>query len=146
MSVLSELLEQRRIYVRCPTCEGEFPLAEAQPFDATRKLPSQALEVLAQKAEDLVARRAELRAKKLKAPQRSQTAARSVNIGKVVEKLAPSLPGFPVSYRDCRSLFDPIDYIAFSGLALHGVVDALYFVEVKSGAARLTAAQRRIKA
>jgi predicted Holliday junction resolvase-like endonuclease len=42
-------------------------------------------------------------------------------------------------------LFEPVDYLIFSGLTGRRKVDALYFVDVKSGAARLTAKQRIIK-
>ena len=89
--------------------------------------------------------RAEFRQRVEKAKRRSEVAAKSVNIGKVVEKIAPSLPGFPVRSSDCRSLFEPIDYLVFRGLSVAGVVEAIDFVDVKSGAARLTQQQRAIR-
>ncbi len=77
--------------------------------------------------------------------KRTERAADSVTIGKVVERIAPSLPGFPLRSEDCRSLFEPIDYIVFRGLRSKGIVDAIEFVEVKSGKARLTPTQSGIR-
>jgi predicted Holliday junction resolvase-like endonuclease len=42
-------------------------------------------------------------------------------------------------------MFEPVDYLIFSGLTGRRRVDALYFVDVKSGGARLTNKQRSIK-
>ena len=67
------------------------------------------------------------------------------DVFKVVEKIGPSLPGFPLQPRDCRALFEPIDYVAFKGLSDRGVVDAVIFVDVKSGGAVLQPNQRKIK-
>ena len=39
----------------------------------------------------------------------------------------------------------PIDYLVFSGLTTRNQVEVLYFVEVKSGKARLTGSQQSIK-
>ena len=72
-------------------------------------------------------------------------AAESVGIGKVVEKIAPSLPGFPVNSADCRSLFEPIDYVVFQGLSRFGKVEAIQFVDVKSGGARLNGIQQQVR-
>jgi predicted Holliday junction resolvase-like endonuclease len=67
-----------------------------------------------------------------------------VNIGKVVEKIAPSLPGFPALPQECRSLLEPIDYIVFRGLDA-GRIEAIEFVEVKSGKATLNPNQKLVK-
>ena len=71
-------------------------------------------------------------------------AAKAANIGKVVEKIAPSLAGFPALTEECRALFEPIDYVVFQGLR-KGVVDSLQFVDVKSGNAKLTTRQKEIR-
>ncbi len=42
-------------------------------------------------------------------------------------------------------MFEPIDYLVFSGLSKRNHVEALYFVDVKSGNARLSASQQSIK-
>ena len=71
--------------------------------------------------------------------------AEAVNLGKMVEKIVPSFSSFSYEPGDCRALFQPIDYLVFSGLAKHDQVEAIFFVDVKSGNARLSLAQRGIK-
>jgi predicted Holliday junction resolvase-like endonuclease len=145
MSVLSDLQRQRGLYARCPNCEGEFRLADAGLFEATKTLSERALQLLADRRDELKGERAKLVKRRESARTRPRIAAESVNIGKVVEKIAPSLPGFPVASSDCRSLFEPIDYIVFRGLSAHGRVDSLLFVDVKSGKSRLSATQSQIR-
>jgi predicted Holliday junction resolvase-like endonuclease len=48
------------------------------------------------------------------------------------------------SPRDCRALFEPIDYLIFPGLAARRRVDCVIFADVKSGKARLKSMQRDI--
>ena len=43
---------------------------------------------------------------------------------------------------DCRSLFEPIDYVAFDGMTTTGKVDQIAFIDVKTGASRLNSHQR----
>jgi predicted Holliday junction resolvase-like endonuclease len=69
-----------------------------------------------------------------------------VNIGFILERLAPTLDTFPFSHHDCRSLFDPIDYVIFEGLSQKGRVDKIIFTDIKTGKARLKPRQREIKA
>jgi predicted Holliday junction resolvase-like endonuclease len=145
MSVLTEIQKQRRLFARCPNCDGEFRLADARLFDATRRLPTYALECLAARREQLKEERADLANRQESAKTRPRIAAESINIGKVVEKIAPSLPGFPVRVGDCRALFEPIDYVVFQGLSTSGRVDAVLFVDVKSGKARLSETQAQVR-
>jgi predicted Holliday junction resolvase-like endonuclease len=42
-------------------------------------------------------------------------------------------------------LFDPIDYVIFEGLSQKGTVDKIFFVDVKTGNARLSKKQKAIK-
>jgi predicted Holliday junction resolvase-like endonuclease len=71
--------------------------------------------------------------------------AESAGVGKVAEKIALSLPGFPVDPADCRALFEPIDYVVFRGLARQGVIDSLLFVDVKTGNRKLEDHQCQIR-
>ena len=75
---------------------------------------------------------------------RSAVTTESVHIGKVCERIAPSLPGFAFSARDCRALWEPIDYVAFPGLSTMGIVERIAFLEVKTGGSRLNGMQRAI--
>ena len=67
-----------------------------------------------------------------------------MHIGKVCERIAPSLPGFNLNARDCRPLWEPIDFMAFPGLNANGVAERVVFLEVKTGNARLNAMQSAI--
>lgn len=146
MSLLDELSRQKSLKATCPHCDEAFPLSEAQLFDALRPLSGSALEKLKAQQQALREGRAELKARREKGPERSRVGAESGNIGKVVEKVAPSLPGFSLEPGDCRALFEPIDYVVFNGLTRTGRVESLRFVDVKSQGARLNARQKRIQA
>jgi predicted Holliday junction resolvase-like endonuclease len=145
MSILKDLKEQRRLWI-VPPCGHSFRAADANLFDATRPLKGEALELLGRMRQELRDERAEFEASKSKTEQTSRTTARAVTIGNVVEKIAPNLPGFPLTAADCRSLFEPIDYVLFKGLSVKGRVDALGFVEIKSGNSQLTREQRAVRA
>lgn len=146
MGLLEELAKNRRLRITCPSCSESFPAKEAQLFDARRPLEGAALEKLKALQAELKEERAALKARQEKAPQKSRIAAETGNFGKIVEKIAPSLPGFALESADCRALFEPIDYIVFDGLAKRGAIDAVRFVDVKSEGARLTKRQKEIRA
>ncbi len=147
MSLLEELKKSHGLFVRCPNseCENEFPLSKANLFDATKSLPPQVLAYLAKQKEDLRQQRADFKRRKLQTTTRSEIGAHSSKLGKVLEKIAPSLPGFPVASADCRALFEPIDYVVFKGLSAKGAVDCIVFVDVKTGKGKLTGEQPQIR-
>lgn len=76
---------------------------------------------------------------------RPKLTARAVNIGFILERIAPAFTHFPFEHNDCRSLFDPIDYVIFEGLNKKGVVNKIIFTDIKTGAARLNPHQKEIK-
>ncbi|MET4425767.1 Holliday junction resolvase-like protein [Bradyrhizobium sp. RT3a] len=119
-------------------------LSDATLFALDQKPPQEALQAIGFIREEIRKRRAEL-AKKERMTIRAQRTAQAVNIGKIVEKILPSFPSFSYSTGDCRALFEPIDYLIFSGLSARAQIEALLFVDVKSGRARLNEAQRKIK-
>ena len=144
MTILKDLANRRDLWARCPHCEDEFRLADAGLFDATGRLPERAVQKLEELKAGVVESRDDLARRKRAATEKPKIAAKAANIGKVVEKIAPSLVGFPASPEDCRTLFEPIDYVVFQGLR-KGSVEALFFVDVKSGNAQLTARQKEIR-
>lgn len=146
MPLLDELSRQKALQATCPHCDESFPLSEAGLFDARRPLEGSALEKLRAQQEALKEERAALKARRERGPERSRVGAESGNIGKVVEKVAPSLPGFSLEPGDCRALFEPIDYVVFNGLTRKGRIDSLRFVDVKSQGAKLNARQKHIRA
>jgi predicted Holliday junction resolvase-like endonuclease len=145
MTLLEELQKAHRLFVECPACGEEFPLSKASLFDATKPLLPKALAHLKNKKDELRQKRLDFKKRKVHASTKPAVSAVSSITGKVLEKIAPSLPGFPVMSADCRALFEPIDYIVFNGLSAKGKVDSIVFVDVKSGNARLGGDQRQIR-
>lgn len=68
----------------------------------------------------------------------------AVTTGKVYEQLVPFLPDFDFNPKDARFLGSPVDFVVFDGLS-DGAVRRIVFVEVKTGAADLSARERRVR-
>jgi predicted Holliday junction resolvase-like endonuclease len=69
----------------------------------------------------------------------------AVVVGKAVEQVAAWLPGFDYDPRDARFLGSPVDLVVFDGLA-RGRVEAVVFLEVKTGGAVLSEREREVRA
>jgi predicted Holliday junction resolvase-like endonuclease len=69
---------------------------------------------------------------------------RRVLKGQAAEQLAPLSSDFPFLPSDARFLGSPIDYVVFDGLSDEEEVEVV-FVEVKSGGARLSPREKRLK-
>jgi predicted Holliday junction resolvase-like endonuclease len=132
-------------YCECPCgCGEEIKLNEADlfyldNFSATGKEAQKAM------LEDLKQQRADLKERELNMSKRPKLTAKAVNIGFILERIAPAFDHFPFQSNDCRSLFDPIDYIIFEGLHKKGVVNKIIFTDIKTGAAKLKNNQKEIK-
>lgn len=87
-----------------------------------------------------------LRERRRRASEGATQKAIDVNVGMILEWVAPVCDGFDSVPRDCRPLLDPIDYVVFNGLALHNEVKSITFLDVKTGGGALTPRQRHIKA
>lgn len=75
----------------------------------------------------------------------------AVLTGKIGEQLAPMSLDFPFNLADARFLGSPVDFIVFDGYSdvRDGKADRLrsiVFVDVKTGGARLTPVERRVRA
>ena len=114
-------------------------------FELGQPYPDQAIRRLEEIKQDIAVRREKIRRQKSLAHEKAAITTESVNLGMVVEKIAPSFPSFMFSPKDCRALFEPIDYLIFPGLARGSRVDAIVFADVKSGNARLKPHQREIR-
>lgn len=143
--LIRQLKRDRTLFTECPTCGESFRLADAELFPASGDWPAKALEILERRRQEIRERRAELKARRERMTSGSRRTAEAVNLGKIVEKIAPSFPTFTFEPRDCRSLLEPIDYVVFEGLTRRGRVEALHFVDVKSGKASLTQGQKQIR-
>lgn len=140
---LIDELARRRVHAQCPRCDEQFPIAKTNLFFLD-ELTDQAIAWLESKKAEIKDRRAGLKARPLRVSERSEVQAGAVNLGNILERVAPAMPTFPVKLTECRSLFDPIDYLAFPG-ADRGVIEAIEFVEIKSGDSRLSKRQKEIR-
>jgi len=141
---LIRTLEQKDFYAECPCCHKPIRLREAGLFCLDHFTPN-AEKLYQQRIAELKARRRALREERTRIQRASEVGARAVNIGFILERIAPSMKAFPFHRNDCRSLFDPIDYVIFEGLSKYGVVHKLIFVDIKTGHARLNQHQRDIR-
>ena len=141
---LINFLQQNGFKANCPTCGEGIQLKDARLFSVDN-FNAQAKQLLNEKKEELKIQREAISKKKSSTQQRIETTTNSVNMGFILERLAPVLEHFPFDKNDCRSLFDPIDYVIFEGLQKTGKVQKIFFVDIKSGKAKLKANQKAIK-
>jgi predicted Holliday junction resolvase-like endonuclease len=69
---------------------------------------------------------------------------RAVTRGQMYEQLVPYLPEFRFNPKDAQFLGKPVDFVVFDGLD-EGVVRNIVFVEVKTGASKLTTRERLVR-
>ena len=141
---LINFLQQNGFKANCPTCGEGIKLKDASLFSVDN-FNAKAKQLLNEKKEELKMQREAISKKKSSTQQRVETTTNSVNMGFILERLAPVLEHFPFDKNDCRSLFDPIDYVIFEGLQKTGKVQKIFFVDIKSGKAKLKANQKAIK-
>ena len=141
---LINFLQQNGFKANCPTCGEGIKLKDSSLFSVDN-FNAQAKQLLNEKKEELKIQREAISKKKSSTQQRVETTTNSVNMGFILERLAPVLEHFPFDKNDCRSLFDPIDYVIFEGLQKTGKVQKIFFVDIKSGKAKLKANQKAIK-
>ncbi len=137
-------LQKSNLYAECSKCFTEFKISDGILFDGTERFPAEALDAQKMLKDGLKQRREELKKKKDLATKRAEITTKSVNIGKSLEKVLPTMRDFKLELPDCRFLGDPIDLITFNGISKNKV-NSISFIEVKSGGARLTKEQKSIK-
>src|SRR6266571_511444 len=69
---------------------------------------------------------------------------RIIHVAKISEQFAPLLPGFPYNLKDFQWVGGTIDAIVWNGLEDGGDVDII-FLDVKTGRAKISPRQRRIR-
>ena len=139
-----DALNNGKFHIECPSCAGEIKLSEAGLFHLDNFTP-ESRDIYKRMREEQKERRASLKERKLNIPIKSEVGAKAINLGFLLERLAPTLDDFTFNKNDCRSMFDPIDYVIFEGLNKKQRVDKIVFVDIKTGGARLTSKQRKIK-
>jgi predicted Holliday junction resolvase-like endonuclease len=138
-------LEENRFYAECPCCGEPILLKDAGLFYLDDFSPG-ADKLYQQKLKECKVREKEIREERKAISRRSETATTTINIGFILERIAPSMEDFRFDRNDCRSLFDPIDYIIFEGLSKKNSVSKILFTEIKTGKARLNDHQKEIRA
>lgn len=141
-----QILETSHLYAECPCpdCGGQFLLGDAGLFYLD-DFSSEAEKLYQQRIEELKEYEKKIRKMRKKIKQTSQIGAEATNIGFLLERLAPCMKAFPFQRNDCRSLFDPIDYIVFDGLSKGGPINKIVFMDIKTGRPRLTGSQPEIR-
>jgi len=112
---LIQFLQSNNFKAESPNCNGKMDLSETALFDAENFTP-EAKELLKELKLFNKERKEELKGRSGKMSQKIETTTQSVNIGFILKRLAPALKMFRFDKNDCRSLFDPIDYVIFEGL------------------------------
>lgn len=138
-------LKKGNFFIECPDTGDDVPLAKAPLFDQDN-FSEEALAYYEKQLAFIREEKLRLKALKTMGATKSEIGAQAVNLGFILERLAPTLDTFPFRHHDCRSLFDPIDYVIFEGLSQKGRVDRIIFTDIKTGKARLKPRQREIKA
>jgi predicted Holliday junction resolvase-like endonuclease len=138
-------LEENRFYAECPCCGEPILLKDAGLFYLDDLSP-EAEKLYQQKLKECRIREREIREERKAISRRSETATTTINIGFILERIAPTMSDFRFDRNDCRSLFDPIDYIIFEGLSKKHSVSKILFAEIKTGKARLNDHQKEIRA
>jgi predicted Holliday junction resolvase-like endonuclease len=137
-------LKTGNFYLECPNTDEEVAVKTLQLFD-NDNFTEEAIEIYQQQLNDIRATKERLKRLKNIGATKSESGAHSVNIGFILERLAPTMGSFRFKHNDCRSLFDPIDYVIFEGLAEKGRVDKIFFIDIKTGNAKLNKRQKEIK-
>jgi predicted Holliday junction resolvase-like endonuclease len=138
-------LEENHFYVECPCCGEHILLKDAGLFYLDDFSP-EAETLYQQKLKECKIREKEIREERKAISRNSETATTTINIGFILERIAPTMSDFRFDGNDCRSLFDPIDYIIFEGLSKNNSVSKILFTEIKTGKARLNDHQKEIRA
>ena len=138
-------LKKGNFFIECPDTGEDISLKKAPVFDQDN-FTEGALAYYEEQLQFIREEKRRLRELKAAGATKSETGAQAVNLGKIFERLAPTLGTFPFSHHDCRSLFDPIDYVIFEGLSQKGRVEKIIFTDIKTGRARLQTRQKEIKA
>lgn len=162
----ADILRKGGFIITCDQCSTEFPASRARLFDARAPMPKQVESVFKsrdkqlrrilkghiRKQEKLTTDLAKLKLRekglahrKGARPKIVQVITKWINFGQIIEKIFPSTRHFAFNMADCRSMFDPIDYIAFNGWSDSGAVKSISFIEVKTGEANLQRNQNQIK-
>lgn len=104
MQLVDRLRKESRLYATCPHCNEEFKLSRADLFSIKGPLPAPATQKIEELHVALKQRREQLRKRKEQVTTGAQRPAEAVNLGKVLERIAPSFSSFGFAPPDCRAI------------------------------------------
>ena len=137
-------LNTGKYFCECPCgCGREINLNKANLFYDTNFTP-EGLSLKDAMIEEIKRSQEKLKSKRTHKAGHTK----SVNLGFLMEKIIIKMDDFiekGYEHEDCRSLFNPIDFIIFKGLSETNKVSEIVFTEVKSGKAHLNEHQKQIK-
>lgn len=150
--LIQQLVAINGLEVESPHCSGQFPIEHGKLFSMYDSYPPAVQRILRLRAATANGtkaaqkeRRKQLAADKKAKPTRITVCAQASNFGQIAEQILPAFRTFPYAQSECRIMFKPIDYIIFANLAGRGKVQAIKFVDVKTGNGRLDDRQKQIR-
>ena len=167
---MSEIIDlfrsSKNVLIKCPSCGETINSNQVILFDIREKYPAKIRNILtsAINYQTSLKKRLETKITKIKnqidtikaeqrmlkekirtKPKRIKTITTAINMGQIIEAILPANKNFQYDVRDCRTIYKPIDYIAFNGLTKNKKVQSISVIEVKSGNATLQSNQKNIK-
>lgn len=150
--IIHQLLSISGLKIECPHCHEEFPIKRGKLFgmydaylSAVQKIIQERFNTANELKMELTERTKQLTENKKRKPVKISVSAQASNFGQISEQILPAFLTFPYKQNECRILFKPIDYIVFTHLADKGRVEAIKFVDVKTGEGRLDRRQKQIR-
>jgi predicted Holliday junction resolvase-like endonuclease len=136
-TVISVIRAEDQMAGFCPSCRGMFRLSEVELF----YIPDRKKDFLG----ELRKKESELDERVYDERKDALKRSRASLMGSLFETVRPFLPGFKHNPGDLRSIWDPVDFISFNGLASSRCVESITFVEVKAGRSSLSPIERSIQ-
>jgi len=141
MKLIDEIKQYNSV---CPNCESKLNLSEVEVFE-DKKFGANSLEYFENEL-----KKVQKQKERIEGLQNGNFGwlannTKAINVGFIMERMVLTLDSFNYNHNDCRPMFDPLDYLIFEGLTEKGYVENITFVDVKTGKARLTDGQQRIK-
>jgi predicted Holliday junction resolvase-like endonuclease len=137
LSFLDFIRAQDQLAGLCPHCNQMIRVSEMELFYMPDR-KDDVLRMLKDRERQLEEQESQILAD---AAKRSRAAL----LKSFMEQIGPLLPGFKYDLNDLRSLWDPVDFVAFHGIGVKRKVDSITFIDIKTGEDRLKPVQKTIK-
>jgi predicted Holliday junction resolvase-like endonuclease len=150
--IIEELTSVPGLKIECPRCGDELSVKRARLFSmygtyppAAQKIIRQRIESASELGDELQYRAVRLEEDRETKPERIAIGAQATNFGQISEQILPAFLTFPYKQEECRILFKPVDYVVFEGLSRRRSIEAIRFVELKTGGGYLSKKQKQIR-